>query len=323
MSYNKNHLILLKYKKEKKRIMKYKNLEIQDNEIKLNKYQSIYFNFEGLKNKLKEIKFPVIILDTEFFNRSHDFENLEPKLYNEKQKDIVYLMNYSFAKSFNEVQTRNNHKSINSLSIKRKVNDEKYNFKNQYQSMIKSFINMCINKNIRTIIFAGQDNDKKIIEQWINTYKALFKNKKTDLFIFNKDTKTYTLNSFDIYDALEQNLSFANYVKDGSKFYNEQNLKKGEIEDSIKIRSLKKFFDYTEDLHSKYKFTEDDIRSLCAQALKLFTLPEVSQTQHDKLSKSLKQTRKHCYEDVLKILVLIKFFSFIMNKQMGETWASA
>ncbi|ATZ18032.1 hypothetical protein [Mesoplasma melaleucae] len=303
--------------------MKYKNLEIQDNKIKLNKHQSIYFNFEGLKNKLKEIKFPVIILDTEFFNRSHDFEKIEPKLYSENEKDIVYLMNYSFAKSFNEVQTRNNHKSINSLSIRRKVNDEKYNFKNQYQSMIKSFINMCVNKNIRTIIFAGQDNDKNIIEQWINTYKVLFKNKKTDLFIFNKETKAYDLNSFDIYDALEQNLSFTNYAKDGSKFYNEQNLKKGDIHDSIKIRSLKKFFDYTEDLHSKYNFVEDNIKFLCSRALKLFSLPEVSQAEHYRLSNSLKEARKHCYDDVLKILVLIKFFSFIMNKQMGETWASA
>ncbi|ATZ20877.1 hypothetical protein [Mesoplasma coleopterae] len=302
--------------------MKYKNLEIKNNSVKLNKYQSIHFNFEGLQNKLKEIKFPVLILDTEFFNRSHDFDNIEPKLYGEKEKDIVYLMNYSFAKSFNEIQSRNNHKSINSLSIKRKVNDDKYDFKSQYQSMIKSFINMCINKNIRTIIFAGQDNDKKIIEQWINTYKALFKNKKTDLFIFNKDTKKYRLNSFDIYDALEQNLSFANYLKDGTKFYNEQNLKKGDIEDSIKIRSLKKFFDYTEELHSKYNFKEDNITFLCSRALKLFSLEKVSQSEHDKLSKSLKEARSHCYDDVLKILVLIKFLSYIMNKQMGETWAS-
>ncbi|ASZ09115.1 hypothetical protein CK556_01935 [Mesoplasma chauliocola] len=303
--------------------MKYKNLDIKENSIKFNKYQSIFFNFEGLQNKLTKIKFPVIILDTEFFNRSHDFDNIEPKLYSESEKDIVYLMNYSFAKSFNEVQTRNNHKSINSLSIRRKVNDDKYNFKNQYQSMIKSFINMCLNKNIRTIIFAGQDNDKKIIEQWINTYKALFKNKKTDLFLYNKETRLYTLNSFDIYDALEQNLSFTNYDKNGEKFYNEQNLKKGDIEDSIKIRSLKKFFDYTDDLHSKYNFKEDNITYLCSRALKLFSLTEISQGEHDKLSKSLKEARKHCYDDVLKILVLIKFFSFIMNKQMGETWASA
>lgn len=297
--------------------MKYKDLKIDDKKVIFNKFQTIYVDYEKIRESIKNIKFPVMIIDTEFFNRSHDWDNIEKKLYDDKNKNVIYLMNYSFAKNFKEIEIRNNFKSINSLSIKRKPNDDKYDFKKQYDSMVISFINMCINKNIKTMIFAGQDNDKKIIENWINNHKSLFHNKKTELFVLNKETNNYNLNSFDIYDLLEQNFSFTNFNQQGEKFYNEQNLKNGKIENTIAIRSLKKFFDYTSDLHKKVNLKDDDIAFLCSKVLKLFSLPEVDGKQHTHLSKFLKDAKKHCYDDVLKILLIIKFISYISTKRNG------
>ncbi|PPE04543.1 hypothetical protein EELLY_v1c02230 [Entomoplasma ellychniae] len=294
--------------------MRYKDLKIDGQKVILNNKQSIFFDTNSIQKNISEIKFPVLIVDTEFFNRSHDWEKTEPHLYDEQNKDQVYLINYSFAKSFKEIEIRNNFKSINNLSIKRKPNDLNYDFKKQHDSMFASFMSMCFNKNIKTVIFAGQDNDKKILENWINSHKSLFHNRKSDLFILNKETNTYKLNSFDIYDLLEQTLSFTNFDSEGNKFYNENNLKNGQKEQTIALRSLKKFFNYTRKLHTNVDFEEEDITFLCTKALKFYSLKELDEKQHAYLSKFIKDVKKHCYNDVLKILLLIKFINYIYWK---------
>ncbi|SYV96136.1 Uncharacterised protein, partial [Mycoplasma putrefaciens] len=146
--------------------MKFNIIISSDKKYFLNNFQYFYIDKKQTLEELKKIKWPAIIVDTEFFNKSHNYDNLEPTLYDENQKDLVYVLQYSLAKNMNEIYYRVNRKAIKSLTIKRNFKDLNYNFFKQYNSLKNSFLNMCINKKIRTIIFAGSANDKKIIELW-------------------------------------------------------------------------------------------------------------------------------------------------------------
>ncbi|KNG79648.1 hypothetical protein [Mycoplasma sp. HU2014] len=274
----------------------------------INDFQYFYINKKEVSNELKKIKWPAIIVDTEFFNRSHNTDNITPTLYDEQQKDLVYILQYSFAKNMNEIYYRVNRKAIKSLAIKRKHNDPNYNFTKQYNSLKNSFLNMCISKKIRTIIFAGSANDKKIIELWINQNKVILKNKKSDLFILDSQTKQYTVNSFDIYKVL-QKLSFSNADENNNEFYNPKNLNKGLIgDDTIQLPSLRKFFDYTKQIFSdKGLNDEDDIYDLCCNALKLFSLKDIDVDHFKNYTRKVSLAKTHCFNDVLKILYMIDF----------------
>ncbi|WP_146637782.1 hypothetical protein [Spiroplasma clarkii] len=142
--------------------------------------------------------------------------------------------------------------------------------------MIKSFLNMCRNKEIKTIVCAGGVNDIKIINQWINENKKLFARKTLNMAFYNKDTKELNASYFDIYHVLENSFSFSNTCSDGSEFYNANNLPKGkQADDMIALTSSKKFFDWFEGVGSNniLKSENEEIHDLCKKAYKLYAYP--------------------------------------------------
>ncbi|WP_041361964.1 hypothetical protein [Mycoplasma mycoides] len=288
--------------------MNFNKIIVENEKYYLNKYQYFYINKKEITKILNQINWPAIIVDTEFFNKSHNKEEIQPTLYNDTQKDLVYILQYSFAKNLEEIYNRINRKAIKSLAIKRNYNDKTYDFFKQYNLLKKSFINMCINKKIKTIIFAGQSNDKKIIESWVNENKNLLKNKKSDLFILDKTTNEYKINSLDIYQVLNH-LSFVNLDNQNQQFYNPKNIQKGWIgENTITIPSLRKFIDYAKDIFNDSNLNDtEDIYLSCCNALKLFSLDKINIDEFEVLNKSVKLAKTHCFNDVLKILYLIDF----------------
>lgn len=298
--------------------MKYKVIKKQEDRYYLNEYQFFYVDKNEMKARMSEIQFPAIVMDTEFFNRSHESydynEKNFPRLYDEEQKDLVYVLQYSFAQNFKEIHNRQNSKAIKSMTIKRNFKDPEYSFESQYDSTVKSFINMCINKNIKTLVFAGKENDARILKAWINKNKVLLNNKRSDLFIMNHKTKEYDVNAFDIYNVLNQNMSFSNFDKNGKQFYEPKNLKPGKKgENTLALPSLKKFFDYMQAIYPNTQFEEeDDIYNLCVSALRFFSYKDANFKDYLKLNKDVKKAKTHCYNDVLKLLYLIDFLYVFM-----------
>ncbi|AHI52878.1 hypothetical protein [Spiroplasma culicicola] len=284
----------------------------------LNEFQNFRFDKNTAKKLLDNIQFPIIVLDTEFFNYSHDNGDFETKLYSEEQKDLVYVIQYSFAKSLKEIANRDNKKAIKSITIRRAYNDNGYNFHAQYKKMITSFLNMCRNKEIKTIVCAGASNDIKIINQWINENKNLFSRKTLNIAFYNKEKKELNANYFDIYDVLENSFSFSNTNKDGSEFYNAKNLPSGkQSQEMIALTSSKKFFDWFDsiDNNKNWKNEDEDIRSLCKTAYTFFAAPKthkMSFEEYKVMNKAIKKVIDHCYNDVLKVLVFLEFvYEFI------------
>lgn len=295
--------------------MKSNYITLKEDKYYLNEHQYFYINKEEIKKGLKDIKFPAIIMDTEFFNKSHDRSGIKHPLYNEKNKDLVYVLQYSFAKNFKEIYERKNIKAIKSMTIKHIYKDEKYNFYEQYNAMVKSFLNMCISKNIKTLVFAGGANDVKIMKTWINNNKKILNNKKSDLFILNPENKEYDVNSFDIYSVMEKAFSVSNYNADGSEFYKKDLLKKGNVGlDTIQLPSLKKFFDWMGPAYTDGKFDEEeDIYDLCVKSCNFYSNKSMHYKDFLLWNAAVKKSKMHCYNDVLKLLYLIKFMYAFIN----------
>ncbi|QEH61837.1 hypothetical protein SCHIN_v1c06400 [Spiroplasma chinense] len=298
--------------------MKRNSINVVDNGFfLLNEHQNFRFDKNIAKKSIDNIQFPIIVLDTEFFNHSHDNGEFEEKLYSENQKDLVYVIQYSFAKSLKEIANRDNRKAIKSITIKRAFNDSTYDFHTQYKKMVVSFLNMCRNKEIRTIVCAGASNDIKIINQWINENKQLFTRKSLKMAFYNKERKELNANYFDIYDILENSYSFSNTTKTGEEFYNANNLPTGkQANDMIALTSSKKFFDWFETIgENNLKDDTDDIRHLCSIAYSFLAAPnskKVSFEQYNHMNKTIKKVIDHCYNDVLKVLMFLAFtYEFI------------
>ncbi len=292
----------------KRNLIKY----LDDGSFLLNKHQSFWFDKTVARKLLENIQFPIIVLDTEFFNHSHDNGEISEKLYNENDKDLVYVIQYSFAKSLKEISHRDNKKAIKSITIKRAHNDTDYDFHKQYKKMITSFLNMCRNKEIRTIVCAGATNDIKIINKWINDNKHFFTRKTLNLAFYNKEKGELNANYFDIYDILENSMSFTNTNKDGESFWNANYLPIGKQgHDSIALTSSKKFFDWFALIsENTLKQENEDIYSMCCSAYNFYSYPvnkKMSFEQYQELNKIIKKVIDHCYNDVLKVLFFLAF----------------
>ncbi|ASP28271.1 hypothetical protein SCORR_v1c04990 [Spiroplasma corruscae] len=301
--------------------MKLNSIQVIDEGYFLvNESQTFRFDKNIAKSFIEKIEFPIIILDTEFFNNSHDINNeYEEKLYNENNKDIVYVIQYSFAKSLKEISSRDNKKAIKSISIKRNYNDNSYNFYNQYEKMIISFLNMCRNKDIRTVICAGASNDVKIINLWVNNYRRLFTKKHLKMTFLNKEKNELNVNFFDIYTLLENSLSFSNTKNDGTEFWNKNNLPSGKQHDEmISLTSMKKFFNWFDEIvDDPFKLEKNDIYTMCCETYSFFSYPinkKISFESYKHMNNTLKKVIDHCYNDVLKILIFLDFiFEFTYN----------
>lgn len=286
----------------------------------VNEHQTFRFDKNVARNEIENIQFPIIVLDTEFINYSHDDGEFDKKLYDEKNKDLVYVIQYSFAKSLKEIANRNNKKAIKSITIKRAHNDQEYDFYDQYSKMIKSFLNMCRNKEIKTIVCAGAANDMKIINQWINENKKLFARKTLNIAFYNKETKELNANYFDIYHVLENSFSFSNTNNNGEEFYNPNNLPRGKQgDDMIALTSSKKFFDWFEEVgtNNLLKSENEEIKDLCRKAYRLYAYPKdkkMSFEEYKVMNKAIKDVIDHCYNDVLRVLIFLEFlyeFTFL------------
>lgn len=59
-------------------MMKKPDIKFKDGHYLINQFQSFYVDHQLVnKHLMEDIRFPVVIMDTEFFNRSHDQEKLK------------------------------------------------------------------------------------------------------------------------------------------------------------------------------------------------------------------------------------------------------
>ncbi|AKX34151.1 hypothetical protein SLITO_v1c05000 [Spiroplasma litorale] len=300
--------------------MKLNSIQVIDEGYFLvNEHQNFRFDKNIAKSFIEKLEFPIIILDTEFFNNSHDNSDYDKKLYDDKNKDLVYVVQYSFAKSLKEISSRDNKKAIKSISIKRNFNDKSYNFYSQYEKMVVSFLNMCRNKDIKTIVCAGASNDIKIINIWVNNYKKLFSKRPLKMTFLNKEKNETNVNFFDVYDILQNCFSFSNTKSNGEEFWNKNNLPSGKQNDEmISLTSMKKFFGWFDQIVDNiFKTEKHDIYSMCCEAYTFFSYPldkKISFESYKRMNNTIKKVIDHCYNDVLKILIFFDFiFEFTYN----------
>lgn len=291
--------------------MKYNSITPNENGgYKINDHQYFIFDKEKAKEIMNNVKFPAIVLDTEFFNVSHYKEQTKRKLYEEIGEDIVFLIQYSFASNFKEIANRENRKAIKSLSIKRLYNDETYNFEEQYNRMIISFLNMCVNKNIKTIVCAGSFNDIRIINKWIKDRKSLFVRKNIDLLVVNKNEEEGHVNSFDVYSILENAIKFSNKTASGEEFLDVKNVQIDKENELATLPSSKKLFNWF-DKASRIQFKEekDTIYHMACKCLTFYSYvdKEVDFNKHMSLNKVIKDVSSHCFDDVLRMLEFLAF----------------
>gem|GEM_PF-823463 len=146
--------------------MKKTDFKQEGDHYKLNKYQKFYVDQNLVKKHLlKIIKFPVVIMDTEFFNRSHDKGNFDHQLYSEAEPSLIYTLSFSFAQSYMDLLQRKNKKTISTLYVRRRYEQKHFDFKKTMDKMLTSFVNTCLTKEIKTLVFAGQSNDVRILER--------------------------------------------------------------------------------------------------------------------------------------------------------------
>lgn len=299
--------------------MKKTDFKQEGDHYKLNKYQKFYVDQKLVKEHLlKIIKFPVVVMDTEFFNRSHDKGNFDTQLYNEAEPSLIYTLSFSFAQSYMDLLQRKNKKAISTLYVRRRYEQKHFNFKKTMDKMLTSFVNTCLTKEIKTLVFAGQSNDVRILERWINQHPTLLNNKTTELFFRSKATQKIEINTFDIYKTLENGFSFTNFNQTGIEFYNQKNLKPGKMgEKTVQLPGLAKFFDYFDSYYQgNFLAEKTNIYQLCISALEFYTIPKFADVeQFNSYNEKIREVRRHCQNDVLKLLYLINFiYVYGVNK---------
>jgi len=287
----------------------FKKAIYNDDKYYINKNQFFLFDEGYVKKKLSQLPFPMIIMDTEFFNKSHNTSKIPTALYDEKTPDLIYTLSFSIVKSYKELLKRNNENSITTYSIKKRMTDKDFDFQKEMNKILTKFFNLAIKQKINCLVFGGKANDEKILNRWINQHKAILNNKVSKLFIKNKDDDSIKINAFDIYPILEHGISVNNAIDHEKKYDEKDNLKKGLIgENTVQIPSLKRFFDYIKLFPNIESLKEDDqIYRLCVDVLKLFTLNLQDQNKFRKYNNSLKKAIKHCKNDVTKLLYLVLF----------------
>ncbi|ATZ16354.1 hypothetical protein JN01_0605 [Entomoplasma freundtii] len=273
----------------------------------LNEFQWFVMKPEGLAQDLAQIKYPALILDTEFFNQSHQIDaNLTP-LYNEKNKSIVYVLDYALIKTKKDLTLLNKDKLIKNFRLRRRLNDENYDFQKQYTQLIHNFCHLLVKNQVATIIVAGASNDRPILENWIKQCTSYF-NRRSAPVILQPEPKLFML---DVYNSLENNMAFANFKADGSVFWEPKNLKPGFYgPETRQLPSLKKFFEYMSQSYPKFGFEDNaDIYRLSQNALTFFTVPNfANEKTYHYLNRSVREAEHHCFNDVYKLWELLSFW---------------
>jgi len=285
----------------------FKKATYQEDKYYINKNQFFLFDKPYVKKQLAKLPFPMIIMDTEFFNKSHNTSKIPVTLYDEETPDLIYTLSFSIVKSYKDLLKRNNENSITTYSIKKRMTDKNFDFKKAMNKVLTKFFDLTIKQKINCLVFGGKANDEKILNRWINQNKAILNNKVSKLFI--KDNDSIKINAFDIYPILEHGISVNNAIDHEKKYDEKDNLKKGLIgENTVQIPSLKRFFDYIKLFPNIESLKENDqIYRLCVDVLKLFTLNLTDPKKYRIYNNSLKKAITHCKNDVIKLLYLILF----------------
>lgn len=280
----------------------------------LNKFQWFVIKQTELAQDLAKIKYPALILDTEFFNHSHQTDSNMKPLYDEQNKSIVYVLEYAILRGKKDLVVPNKEKAIKNLRLRRRLNDEQYDFKKQYDRLIFNFRNLLVKNQIATIIVAGASNDRPILEKWIQQ-TANFSNRRSAPVILQANQ---SLSIIDAYSFLENNMAFANFKADGSIFYEPRNLKPGFFgKETLQLPSLKKFFEYMQTSYPNFSFEDNaDIYRLSQNACTFFSVEKFhNEAQYHFLNRAVREAERHCFNDVYKLWELLSFWENCLNNK--------
>jgi len=295
--------------------MEFKKVCFREGKYYLNEEQFFMVDREKIKKEMGEWSFPMLIMDTEFFNKSHDKFKIRPSAYTRKNPDIIYTLSFSIAQSYKDLLDRNNDRSVTSYSIHRRNSDKNFDAQKQMDKLLTKFFNMAFHKNIKSLVFAGKANDQIILNNWINQHTTVLNNKVTELFTKDPTTKKWAVKALDAYDVLKDGFSVSNTLQGNLQYDADNNLKNGSIGENTKqIPGLRRFYEYVTLFPNIEQLDEEDnIYDLCVDVLRLFSLPYkknkmINQDQH-----SLKLAIRHCRNDVVKLLYLIYFLHCFGN----------
>lgn len=279
--------------------MAIKKDDVQEVRYDLNSHQWIIIKKEIIQDTFRKLKFPLMFLDLEFFNRSH-----QTRQFNDYCCDLgdgqsyVYLLQFAIYRNFKELMKSDPKNTIKTLTLERKRFGDHYSFTNNYQLLISDFINLLLDNKIRTIVLAGASNDEQIINSWFKEYR-------------NSKNKLIKPEFWDIYPTLEQTMSFANFTAKGEIFWTPNNLKRGFSGDnSLSLPSLKKFFNYMTTVFPNFAYNDDaDIYRLSREILEFFCRSRLTTLQYNKGIKAFREAQKHCFNDVYKLITIIKYWA--------------
>lgn len=279
--------------------MTIKNGDIHEARYDLNSHQWIIIKKEVIQDTFRKLKFPLIFLDLEFFNRSHQI-----KQFNDCCCDLadgqsyVYLLQFAIYRNFKQLIKSDPQNTIKELKLERKRPDSQYSFNDSYQLLVNDFISLFIKNKIKTIVLAGASNDEQIINSWFQKYQE-------------QKNKIIKPEFWDIYPTLEQTMSFANLTAEGEIFWAPNNLKKGFSGDnSLSLPSLKKFFNYMTTVFPNFAYNDDaDIYHLSREILAFFCQRSLSTLQYNRGMKAFREAQKHCFNDVYKLITIIKYWA--------------
>lgn len=264
----------------------------------INQHQFMDVDITSITQELTNIKFPALILDCEFLNVSHKPKNMEfeDTLDIQRNDDKVFLLQFSIIRNFKDLMYRNNQTAVKHMDILRNYKEKKYDFEKGHKSLVNSFINICRRKNIKTIICADTSAERKLITAWLE--KDVNPKITQGLSFFNKDK---SINMFDIYKLLKF-AKFSNLRKDGSVFDTTTEDK------MIDLQSSKKIVNWYE--KTKLKPESSSIYEICINAYKYYSIDhgKINVEEFVELGKYIKEAKDHCYNDVLMVAEILKFF---------------
>ncbi|WP_338982826.1 hypothetical protein [Spiroplasma endosymbiont of Othius punctulatus] len=268
----------------------------------LNQHQFLNIDIQGITQELSNIKFPALILDCEFLNASHKPKetDYEDTLAIQRNDDKVFLLQFSIIRNFKDLIFRNNQTAVKHMDILRNYKEKKYNFEKNYKALVNSFLNVCKRKNIKTIICADTSAERKLINLWLEN--DVNPKIAQGLSFFNRDK---SINMFDIYRLLKFT-KFSNLKKDGTPF------DETTTEKVIELQSSKKLINWY-GKNEKLKPESTGIYEICINAYKYYSIEhaKISVEEFNKLGQYIKEARDHCYNDVLMVAEILKFFKQI------------
>jgi hypothetical protein len=294
---------------------------------KMNKYKYEYFEaneyvLEGnrffacdkksLNEKyLSKIKYPLMILDTEFINRSHNKTPQSPIFLRKKiSSDLVYIIQYAIYNSEAELLADDNGAKIKKIVIERNV--KSFNLFQSYDELKEEFVDACIDNEIKMFCCSGGATDFRLIKTWLYEYLDDEQLKMLDCVNYiNEDN--WDINHIDPYDIMKDVFSFENLGVDGQEYIDPHRLPHGkQNKQMLQFSSFTKLFNWTEQVW-EFPFRDEKewgIYDLCVEMFQFYNYTstyrfDAKQMKH--FQEVLNITVDHCWNDVYKIIIFMNF----------------